>query len=133
LRIPFQQYQDSFDCEVTLGDITVQAYNAFDTVGFAQLRIYQSGTKYYNKPIGLDSTIEAKKCEPFYSAKYNRWTNGFGCFYYVNGEKKSKDQEFNAESVYFDFSQFNSDTVIHYDILAGENYRTAPLDQETGK
>ncbi|MGD8123073.1 hypothetical protein [Vibrio sp. TRT 2004] len=131
--VPYSTYTNSENCVVELRDIKVEAYNAFDTVGFAQLRIYQSGTDYNNKPIGLDSTIEAKKCEPFYSAKYNRWTNGFGCFYYVNGEKKSKDQEFNAESVYFDFSQFNSDTVIHYDILAGEEYRSTPLDPQTGK
>ncbi|TMX38222.1 hypothetical protein DA100_10715 [Vibrio sp. Hep-1b-8] len=131
--VPYSTYTNSKNCVVELRDIKVEAYNAFDTVGFAQLRIHQSGTKYYNKPIGLDSTIEAKKCEPFYSAKYNRWTNGFGCFYYVNGEKKSKDQEFNAETVYFDFSQFSSDTVIHYDILAGKEYRSTPLDPETGK
>ncbi|MCW8336071.1 hypothetical protein [Vibrio paucivorans] len=133
LRIPFQQYQDSLDCEVILGDITVQAYNAFDTVGFAQLRIYQSGTDYNDKPIDLNSTIQARKCEPFYSPKYDRWTNGFGCFYYVNGERKSKEQEFNAETVYFNFSQFSSDTVIHYDIVAGEEYRSTPLDPQTGK
>lgn len=134
LRIPFQQYQDSFDCEVTLGDITVQAYNAFDTVGFAQLRIYQSGTKYYNKPIGLDSKIEAKDCNSeVYKSLRKVWAGAIGCDFYFNQKRISKESEFNAESVYFDFSQFNSDTVIHYDILAGENYRTAPLDPETGK
>ncbi|MGY5537814.1 hypothetical protein [Vibrio brasiliensis] len=134
LRIPFQQYQDSFDCELTLGDITVQAYNAFDTVGFAQLLIYQSGTKYYNKPIDLNSAIKAKNCDAFlHQWKDKTWSGGLGCHYSVNGEKISKKQEFNAESVYFDFSQFNSDTVIQYDILAGENYRTAPLDPENGK
>ncbi|MGY5539379.1 hypothetical protein [Vibrio brasiliensis] len=133
LRIPYQPRQPERGCITYLSNMEVKLINAFDTVGFANLRIYRAGTDYDNKPIGLTSTIEAKKCEPFYSAKYNRWTNGFGCFYYVNGEKKSKDQEFNAESVYFDFSQFNSDTVIHYDILAGEEYRSTPLDPQTGK
>ncbi|MEF1286056.1 hypothetical protein QTN94_19635 [Vibrio sp. M250220] len=134
LRIPFQQYQDSFDCEVTLGDITVQAYNAFDTVGFAQLRIHQSGRKYYNKPIGLDSKIEARDCNSrFYQWSKDIWKGITGCYYFVNKKKISETSQTNAETVYFDFSQFNSDTVIHYDILAGEEYRSTPLDPETGK
>jgi len=131
--VPYSSYTNSNNCIVELRDIKVEAYNAFDTVGFGQLRIYQSGTDYDNKPLGLSSQIESRACEPFYSPKYNRWTNGFGCYYYVNGEKISKEQEFNAETVYFDFSQFNSDTVIHYDILAGENYRSTPLDPQTGR
>ncbi|MEF1256925.1 hypothetical protein [Vibrio sp. M260112] len=102
LRIPFQQYQDSFDCEVTLGDITVQAYNAFDTVGFAQLRIYQSGTKYYNKPIDLDSTIEAKDCRTRYYEYLKEWSSGLACSFYTNGEIRDKQADlvvFNAYSV----------------------------------
>jgi len=131
--VPYSSYTNSNNCTVELRDIKVEAYNAFDTVGFAQLRVYQSGNDYDNKPLDLSSQIESRACEPFYSPKYNRWTNGFGCYYYVNDEKISKEQEFNAETVYFDFSQFNSDTVIHYDILAGEEYRSTPLDPETGK
>lgn len=41
--------------------------------------------------------------------------------------RKSKNQEFNAYSAYYNFSEFKNDTVIHYDILAGENYRSEPL------
>ncbi|MCW8334415.1 hypothetical protein MD483_11335, partial [Vibrio sp. DBSS07] len=112
---------------VELRDIAVEAYNKFDTAGFAQLRIYQSGEAYNNKPLDLDIKVEARNCQPFYSAKYQRWTNGFGCYFYVDDKLKSKDQEFNAETLHFDFSQFNEDTVIHYDILAGDDYRTEPL------
>ncbi|PNH97246.1 hypothetical protein [Vibrio diazotrophicus] len=133
LRIPYQTYIDSQNCTIELRDITVEAYNEFDTVGFAQLRIYQAGTEYYNKPIFLESKIEAKFCELFYSNNYNRWTSGFGCYFFIDGIQKSKEQEFNAHQVYFDFAQFNDDTVIHYDILAGENYRSDPLDPATGK
>ncbi|MCW8333040.1 hypothetical protein [Vibrio paucivorans] len=133
LRIPYQPRQPETNCITHLSNMEVKLTNAFDTVGFANLRINKAGTDYYNKPLELTSKIEARKCEPFYSPKYDRWTNGFGCFYYVNGEKKSQDQEFNAETVYFDFSQFNSDTVIHYDIVAGDDYRSTPLDPQTGK
>ncbi|MGY5615448.1 hypothetical protein ACXHQ6_20310, partial [Vibrio brasiliensis] len=61
------------------------------------------------------------------------WAGAIGCDFYFNQKRISKESEFNAESVYFDFSQFNSDTVIHYDILAGEEYRSTPLDPQTGK
>ncbi|WP_171052204.1 hypothetical protein [Vibrio sp. Hep-1b-8] len=132
--VPYSTYTNSKNCVVELRDIKVEAYNAFDTVGFAQLRIYQSGTKYYNKPIDLNSAIKAKNCDAFlHQWKDKTWSGGLGCHYSVNGEKISKKQEFNAETVYFDFSQFNSDTVIHYDILAGEEYRSTPLDPQTGK
>jgi len=52
---------------------------------------------------------------------------------FFNNKKISKEPEYNAEKAYFDFSQFNDGTVIHYDILAGENYRSEPLDPATGK
>jgi len=48
-------------------------------------------------------------------------------------KKIYKVPNYNAETLYFDFSQFNDDTVIHYDILAGDNYRSEPLDPQTGK
>ncbi|CAH8197937.1 hypothetical protein [Vibrio aestuarianus] len=113
-----------------LGRIIVQAYNKFGTVGFAELRIYQAGKKYYNRSIEPDTSITAKDCGAYYSEKLNRWTNGFGCYYYIDGKRKSQVQEFNAYSAYYDFSKFNNDTVIHYDVLAGENYRSEPLDKE---
>ena len=133
LRIPYQQRQPETNCFTQLSDMEVKLPNAFDTVGFANLRIYQAGAEYYNKPSDVNSKIEARNCEPFYSEKYKKWTNGFGCYFYINEIKKSKDQEFNANSVYFDFSQFNDGVIIHYDILAGENYRSAPLEPQTGK
>ncbi|NIY91407.1 hypothetical protein [Vibrio diazotrophicus] len=134
LRIPYQGYRDSLDCDVTLGDITVQAYNRFDSVGFAQLRIYQAGDDYDNKPIAINSKVTAKDCDAFiHKWKDNTFSGGLGCYLFVNEKKISKEPNYNAETVYFDFSQFNDDTVIHYDIIAGKNYRSEPLDPKTGK
>lgn len=129
LRIPYQQYHDSLDCDVELGRIIVQAYNAFDTVGFAKLRIY-SPNSTDDKFLPFSSLIEAKDCngEIFKSIR-KEWAGAIGCHFYVDGKKKTKDEEFNAYTVYYDFSKFNNDTVIHYDVLAGENYRSEPLDK----
>ncbi|MGD8121739.1 hypothetical protein [Vibrio sp. TRT 2004] len=60
--VPYSTYTSSKNCVVELRDIKVEAYNAFDTVGFAQLRIYQSGTDYNNKPLELTSQVEARDC-----------------------------------------------------------------------
>ncbi|AXN05823.1 hypothetical protein EAY03_14595 [Vibrio anguillarum] len=130
LRLPFHNFISS-GCDMKLHQIEVEAKNDFDQVGFAKLRLYKTN-KNNEKPLSFSTFIEAKNCEPYYSEKFNRWTNGFGCYYYIDGKKKSQDQEFNAYTVYYDFSKFNNDTVIHYDILAGENYRSEPLDKEKG-
>ncbi|PMM02894.1 hypothetical protein BCT63_16020 [Vibrio kanaloae] len=133
LRIPYQPRQPEANCITQLSNMEVKLVNAFDTVGFANLRIHRAGTDYDNKPMDVSSKVEAKMCEPFYSQKHDRWTNGFGCYFYVNDKKTSNRQEFNAYTVHFDFSQFNDNTVIHYDILAGDDYRSTPLDPQTGK
>jgi hypothetical protein len=125
LRLPFHNFISS-GCDMKLHQIEVEAKNDFVQVGFAKLRIYRP-TVANDKTLPFSSLIEAKDCEPYYSEKYNRWTNGFGCYYYIDGKRKSQDQEFNAYTIYYDFSKFNNDTVIHYDILAGENYRSEPL------
>jgi len=133
-EVPYSSYTNSNNCTIELRDIKVEAYNAFDTVGFAQLRIYQSGNDYDNKALDSNSKIEAKDCNSeIYKSLRKVWAGAIGCDYYVNDRKKSIKQEFNAETVYFDFSQFNSDTVINYDILAGEDYRSTPLDPQTGQ
>ncbi|MCG9750112.1 hypothetical protein L1D54_06445 [Vibrio brasiliensis] len=134
--VPYSSYTNSNNCTVELRDIKVEAYNAFDTVGFAQLRVYQAGTDYYNKPLELTSKIEARDCRARYYEDLNEWSSGLACSFYTNGKLKDRKSDlvvFNAYTVYFDFSKFNSDTVINYDILAGENYRSTPLDPETGK
>lgn len=134
LRIPYKQYHNDSNCDVSLGDIIIQAYNPFDTVGFAQLRIYQAGNNYYNKPIPLDSKIEARDCNAYIFKSVRKvWDGGLGCYLYINDRKISKKPEYNAEVIYFDFSEFNDDTEIHYDILAGDNYRSTPLNPKTGK
>ncbi|TQQ11550.1 hypothetical protein [Vibrio cholerae] len=126
-RIPYQTYRNSQGCMVELRDFSIQAHNSFGSAGFAQLRVSQAGKEYYNRAMNLNSLISAKECGPYYSEESSRWTNGFGCYYYIDGKKKSKNQEFNAYSAYYNFSEFKNDTVIHYDILAGENYRSEPL------
>ncbi len=134
LRVPYQTYTDSQHCIVELRDITVEAYNEFDTVGFAQLRIYQAGNDYDNKPLDVNVKIEAKDCNSdIYRSLRKVWAGAVGCYFYFEDKKISKKPEYNAERVHFDFSQFNDETVIHYDILAGENYRREPLDPQTGK
>lgn len=127
LRVPYQKYHDSLDCDVELGRVIVQAYNAFDTVGFAQLRIYKPNSTD-DKSLPFKSLVEAKDCngDTFKSVR-KEWAGAIGCHFYVDGKKKTKDEEFNAYTIYYDFSKFNNDTVIHYDILAGENYRSEPL------
>ncbi|EKO3792082.1 hypothetical protein HAR83_001478 [Vibrio metschnikovii] len=131
-RIPYQTYKNSQGCMVELRDFSIQAHNSFGSAGFAQLRVSQAGKEYYNRAMNLNSLISAKECGPYYSEEFSRWTNGFGCYYYIDGKKKSKNQEFNAYSAYYNFSEFKNDTVIYYDILAGENYRSEPLDKEQG-
>ncbi|MCW8336578.1 hypothetical protein [Vibrio paucivorans] len=134
LRVPYASYTDNQNCSVELRDITVEAYNEFDTAGFAQLRIYQAGERYNNKPIELSSKIEARECDSFiHQWKDNSWSGGLGCIFYFNEKRVSKLPEYNAKNVHFNFSQFNQDTVIHYDILAGDDYRTKPLDPKTGQ
>ncbi|MBF4389764.1 hypothetical protein EAY15_17265, partial [Vibrio anguillarum] len=133
LRIPYQKYYDALNCDVALGDIIVQAYNAFDTVGFAQLRIYNP-TSTDDKSLPFNSLIEARDCRARYYEDLDEWSTGLACSFYTNGKIRDKRDlvEFNAYTVYYDFSKFNNDTVIHYDILAGENYRSEPLDKEKG-
>ena len=132
--VPYSSYTNSNNCIVELRDIKVEAYNAFDTVGFAQLRIYQSGTDYDNKPLDLSFKFESRDCNSYiFKGLGNVWSGSLGCYLFVNEDKVSQKPNYNAEKIYFDFAKFNSDTVINYDILAGEGYRSTPLDPETGK
>ncbi|WP_042482165.1 hypothetical protein [Vibrio diazotrophicus] len=132
LRVPYQNYLSS-GCDMKLWQIDVSAINAFDTIGFADLRIY-SPVDERDKVLHIDSKIEARDCDSYIFFGLGKvWSGALGCDFYFNNKKISKEPEYNAEKVYFDFSQFNDDTVIHYDILAGENYRSDPLDPQTGK
>ncbi|MGY2572706.1 hypothetical protein ACRQQK_02985, partial [Vibrio sp. C8] len=131
LRVPYTTYKDAQNCIIELRDITVEAYNAYDSVGFAQLRIYQAGDRYNNKPIDLSSKIEAKDCNGhLYQWSKGVWKGIIGCYYFTDDKKLSKESETNAEKVYFDFSQFNDDTVITYNILAGDDYRSEPVEPQ---
>ncbi|MGD8110989.1 hypothetical protein [Vibrio sp. TRT 17S01] len=136
LRVPYTTYTDSQNCIIELRDITVEAYNAFDSVGFAQLRIYQAGERYNNKPINLSSTIEARDCRARYYEDLQEWSSGLACSFYTNGKIKNKKSDtivFNAYTVYFDFSQFEDETTITYNILAGENYRQELVNPNSGQ
>ncbi|TVO39453.1 hypothetical protein [Vibrio algivorus] len=134
LRVPYANYIDSKHCTVKLASIIVEAHNAFDTAGFAQLRIYQAGNDYDNKAINLNSKIEAKECDSsIFKSIRKVWAGAIGCYLFINEKKISSEPNYNAETVYFYFSQFNDETVINYDILAGKDYRSEPLDPKTGE
>ncbi|MBF4424734.1 hypothetical protein [Vibrio anguillarum] len=131
LRLPYKSVVDSNQCTVALRDVSIHVYNNFDENGFAELRIY-SPTNSYDKVIDINSIVQAKECNAkiWQWASKDRWSGAMTCFYFVNDIIKTKEPESNAYTVYYDFSKFNNDTVIHYDILAGENYRSEPLVQE---
>lgn len=89
LRLPYQNYQSS-GCDMKLHQITIEADNAFDTVGFAKLRIYPPVTKS-NKAISLDSKIEAKDCDSYIRQfKDKSWAGGIGCYFYIDQKKNLK-------------------------------------------
>ncbi|MFA0144329.1 hypothetical protein AB4430_21545 [Vibrio kanaloae] len=134
LRIPYQPRQPEANCITQLSNMEVKLVNAFDTVGFANLRIHRAGSDYDNQPIDLSSQVEARNCNgDIYRSLRKIWAGAIGCYYFVDNKKLSTESEFNAEKIHFDFSQFNDNTVIHYDILAGDDYRSTPLDPQTGK
>ncbi|EHU8075399.1 hypothetical protein V5H16_02680 [Vibrio cholerae] len=132
LRLPFHNFISS-GCNMKLHQIEVEAKNNFDQVGFAKLRIYNP-TSTDEKALPFNSLIEARDCRARYYEDLKEWSTGLACSFYTNAKMKDKKDlvEFNAYTVYYDFSKFNNDTVIHYDILAGENYRSEPLDKENG-
>ncbi|RBO16866.1 hypothetical protein DSL61_08955 [Vibrio cholerae] len=132
LRLPFHNFISS-GCDMKLHQIEVEAKNDFDQVGFAKLRIY-SPINNYDKVINMNSIVQAKECNAriWQWESKDRWSGAMTCFYFVNDIIKTNKPESNAYTIYYDFSKFNNDTVIHYDILAGENYRSEPLDKEKG-
>ncbi|ROV56764.1 hypothetical protein EGH82_23325 [Vibrio ponticus] len=131
LRIPYQKYQSS-GCDMTLWQINVGAINAFDDVGFADLRIYPPRMES-DKVIGPHSLIEAKNCRARYYDDLQEWSSGLACSFFVDDKMRDKKSDlviFNAYSVYLNFLQFDDETTIYYDILAGENYRSVPLESK---
>ncbi|WP_114786845.1 hypothetical protein [Vibrio tetraodonis] len=126
LRIPYKNFASS-GCDMKLYSIVVDAENAYDTVGFAELRIYPPRMAS-DKFISTQSVIEANNCRAKYYEKWKDWSDGFACDFYVN-EKLKKSKVNNAYSITIDFTQFTDDTVIQYNIVAGDNYRTEPKEQ----
>ncbi|ROV56763.1 hypothetical protein EGH82_23345 [Vibrio ponticus] len=118
---------------MTLWQINVGAKNAVDEVGFAELNIHPPRMKS-DITIDIDSIIQARNCDAFvHQWKDETWSGALGCYFYFHNKKVSKDAEFNIESIYFDFSRFDDETIINYDILAGEKYRSFPLNPKTGE
>ncbi|MBN3572413.1 hypothetical protein [Vibrio neptunius] len=126
LRIPYKNFISS-GCDMKLYSIVVDAENIYDTVGFAELRIYPPIYES-DKVFDIKSKFEANNCEDLYISDLNRWAGGYACDYYIN-EKVKQKEEFNAYSITIDFTQFTDDSVIQYNIVAGDNYRTEPKEQ----
>ncbi|KIF53529.1 hypothetical protein [Vibrio owensii] len=127
LRIPYKSY-DSNECDMKLHRIVIDAENDFDPVGFAELRISQP---LFDKDevVAFDLVIDAKNCnaEVWQWANKKGWSGATVCSFFVDGELKTKEPESNAYSIHQEFKSFSDDTVIQYNIFAGENYRTEPL------
>ncbi|MER2494849.1 hypothetical protein ABS858_01970 [Vibrio neptunius] len=126
LRIPYKNFVSS-GCDMKLYDIVVDAENAYDTVGFAELRIYPP-IMANDEFISTKSVIEARNCNVQFSQHRQKWTEAFACDYFID-EKLEEKEEFSYQNITLDFSRFSDDTVIQYNIVAGDNYRTEPKEQ----
>jgi hypothetical protein len=133
LRIPYKSY-DSNECDMKLHRIVIDAENDFDPVGFAELRISQPLFDR-DEVVALDLVIDAKNCnsEVWQWANKKGWSGATVCSFFVDGELKTKEPESNAYSIHQEFKSFSDDTVIQYNIFAGENYRTESLEARTIK
>ncbi|MGY2572281.1 hypothetical protein [Vibrio sp. C8] len=89
LRVPYQPKEPEKNCITTLSDMEVELTNAFDMVGFAKLRIYQP-VMDYDKPILLNSKIEARNCRARYYEDINEWSSGLACSFFTNEKIKNK-------------------------------------------
>ena len=129
LRLPYKSVVDSNNCTIVLRDFQVNAFNDFAFI--ASLKSHPQGDLYYEKAIPTSTLIEARGCDAkIYKALNNLWYGDIRCEYF-RGEK-SRAQDVRPYDFYYDFSQFSDDTIIKFNILAGENYRSEPLDKEKG-
>ncbi|MGC7893469.1 hypothetical protein ACEO96_18295 [Vibrio anguillarum] len=129
LRLPYKSVVDSNDCNIELRDFQVNVLNNFD--GIAGFRAYPQGELPYEKAISTSLIIEARDCNAeFHQGKNDMWDGWFNCEYFVGNKSRLKDVR--PYEFYYDFSQFSDDTIIKFNILAGENYRSEPLDKEKG-
>ncbi|MER2494847.1 hypothetical protein ABS858_01960 [Vibrio neptunius] len=129
LRVPYTNVTSS-SCKMKLHRIIVDAENDFDSVGFAELRITQP--IYDNDMVvATSSIIDAKSCnsEIWQWANKKNWSGATECLFFVDGEVKTKEPEPNAYSIHMKFQDFSDGTIINYNILAGENYRSKRLEQ----
>ena len=130
LGFPYQSTIDDDNCIIELRDITLYFKNDFS--GFALLNIYpfKHGYSEYKK-VSLESQIEARHCNARISKEIEGWSGRNRCELYVDGKSRAGIKSM-PQSMYFDFSKFNDDTVVHYNVYAGENYRSEPLDPIAG-
>ncbi|MBF4335649.1 hypothetical protein [Vibrio anguillarum] len=129
LRLPFKSVVDNNDCNIELRDFQVNVLNNFD--GIAGFRAYPQGELPYEKAISTSMIIEARDCNAeFHQGKNDMWDGWFNCEYFVGNKSRLKDVR--PYEFYYDFSQFSDDTIIKFNVLAGENYRSEPLDKEKG-
>ena len=132
LRFPYQSVVDEDNCVIELRDITLYFKNDFS--GFAPLNVhsFKDWLPEYER-VSLDSKIEAKNCNAdIFKNKVGEWLGVNRCEHYIDGTLRSREHWSMPQSMYFDFSKFNDDTVIHYDVYAGEKYRSEPLDRVLG-
>ncbi|MDD9155380.1 hypothetical protein PVK64_04125 [Aliivibrio sp. S4TY2] len=126
LRIPYKGYNTN--CGMTLYSVSFKANNKFDEV-FASFRTARGAEVSYRT---LPSTVhlESRNCNAKISKSRKRehWTGYIMCDFYIDNKKLQGDQN----SINMDFDLFNDSTVIRYDIIAGKDYRSEPMDPETG-
>ncbi|MBF4274490.1 hypothetical protein, partial [Vibrio anguillarum] len=129
LRLPYKSVVDNNNCNIELRDFQVNVLNNFD--GIAGFRAYPQGELPYEKAISTSMIIEARDCNAeFHQGKNDMWDGWFNCEYFVGNKSRLKDVR--PYEFYYDFSQFSDDTIIKFNVLAGENYRSEPLDKKIG-
>ncbi|OCH13356.1 hypothetical protein [Aliivibrio sp. 1S128] len=126
LRIPYKS--NNTNCGMTMYSVSLDVNNAFDKV-FAGFRVARSAEITYRT---LPSTVqlESRNCNASIHkwVEIERWSGDISCDFYINNKKLQGDQN----SINMDFDLFNDSTVIRYDIIAGKDYRSEPMDPETG-
>ncbi len=128
LRFPYKTHRDSNNCVVELRDFSLSFKNDFS--GFATLNIYEPMYGIDENVPSLDTLFEAKECNAGTGQNaLKKWLGWIDCNYYSNGKFR---HGMHPEDIELDFTKFTDETVIHYDVYAGEHYRSEPLDPVLG-
>ncbi len=127
LRFPYKTHRDSNNCVVELRDFSLSFENDFS--GFATLHIYEPMYGIDESVPSLDTLFEAKECNADTGKDVDEWLGWIDCNYYSNGKFR---HGMHSEDIELDFTKFTDETIIHYDVYAGEHYRSEPLDPVLG-